>query len=52
MVTSLNSQEAETEKCAGVANEATKSVNSEQKNDEISKKKGATNGLLVGPLAS
>ncbi|KAL4769338.1 P-loop containing nucleoside triphosphate hydrolase protein [Aspergillus nidulans var. acristatus] len=46
MVTSLNPQEAETEKCAGVANEATKSVNSEKDNDEISTKKSGTNGLL------
>jgi hypothetical protein len=52
MVTSLNPQEAETEKCAGVANEATKSVNSEKDNDEISTKKSGTNGLLVSPPAS
>ncbi|KAL4747255.1 hypothetical protein BDW72DRAFT_209714 [Aspergillus terricola var. indicus] len=46
MVAPLRPQEAEAEKCAGVANEATNLVNSEKKNDEISEKRSGTNGLL------
>ncbi|KAL4815238.1 P-loop containing nucleoside triphosphate hydrolase protein [Aspergillus spinulosporus] len=46
MVTSLNIQEAEAEKSTEAANEATKSANSENENDEIFEKKSGTNGLL------